>query len=114
MKTLTVYWTPFSYPSRKDYVSLLFSDPENILKTLKPSKNDNSSIYQYISCSSAKELYRNTFVLSSPIDSTVNIIKNNNNSFIDNDNDPTTGYISLWYQKSTDPFLPADPSSPTF
>ena len=35
-------------------------------------------------------------------------------SFIDNDNDPTTGYISLWYQKSTDPFLPADPSLPTF
>ena len=30
-------------------------------------------------------------------------------SFIDNANDPTPGYISLWYQKSTDPGLPAEP-----
>lgn len=29
--------------------------------------------------------------------------------FINNDNDPTPGYISLWYQKSTDPGLPAEP-----
>jgi len=85
MKTITVYWTPFSHPSRKDYVSLLFSDPENILKTLKPTKNANSPMSQYISCSSAKEIYKNTFVLSSPIDSTVNIIKNNDSTYIDND-----------------------------
>ena len=32
--------------------------------------------------------------------------------FIDNDNGPTPGYISLWYQQSTDPGLPSDPGLP--
>tara|TARA_R110000822_G_scaffold10358_11_gene39295 strand:+ start:4774 stop:8361 length:3588 start_codon:yes stop_codon:yes gene_type:complete len=36
------------------------------------------------------------------------------NSFISDNNDPTPGYISLWYQKSTDPGLPANPSLPTY
>jgi hypothetical protein len=33
----------------------------------------------------------------------------NFSDFIDNDNDPTPGYISLWYQQVTDPGLPAEP-----
>ncbi len=85
MNSAIVYWTPYSHPNKKDYANLLYSDPENILKTLKPSKNARGAGSQYISCSSAKEMYKNTFVLSSPIASTVNIIKNNNQNFIDNE-----------------------------
>jgi hypothetical protein len=32
-------------------------------------------------------------------------------SFIDNANDPTDGYISMWYQKASDPSIPPFPSS---
>jgi hypothetical protein len=32
-------------------------------------------------------------------------------SFINNSNDPTDGYISMWYQKSSDPTIPPFPSA---
>lgn len=85
MNTVTVYWTPYSHPSKIDYANLLYNDLEHVLKTLKPSKNSTQPGSQYISCSSAKEMYKNTFVLTSPIDSEVNIITKNNSCFIDND-----------------------------
>lgn len=32
-------------------------------------------------------------------------------SFIDNANNPTDGYISMWYQQASDPTIPPFPSA---
>ena len=81
MEKLIVYWSPFAIPEKITYMNLLLDKPEKLLKTLPPTKTDSA---QYISCSSAKELYNNTFVMKSPISSTVNISGSNNKYSIDN------------------------------
>ena len=89
MDTLTVYWSPFAIPEKITYINLLLDKPEKLLKTLPPTKTNGS---QYISCSSAKELYKNTFVIKSPMSSNVKISSYNNKYSVD---DPS----GIWLPK---------------
>jgi hypothetical protein len=81
MNTVTVYWSPYAIPEKMTYINLLLDKPEKLLKTLHPTKKHAA---QYIGCTSAKELYKNTFVIKSPVSSDVTISSNNNEYFIDN------------------------------
>ena len=80
MNTLTVYWSPFAIPEKVTYVNLLVEKPQRLLKTLYPTKKNSA---QYVTCTSAKELYKNTFVIKSPMSSDVRISSDGNQYFTD-------------------------------
>ena len=71
-----VYWTPWGNKDSVYRVNMLCEEPKPIIKTLPKTTKDvnfNGRFGNYKSCTSFQNLYKNTFVVNSPLSSYIKI-----------------------------------------
>lgn len=71
--TVIVYWAYFAIPERNTFASLMSNPPVPVLKTLPKLGYKDAPGRNYISCKALSNLYKNTFLVTSPIDANIYI-----------------------------------------
>lgn len=64
---IVIYWSPVSLIERQTFVNLLWDPPKTLVSVLPPGTGNSS----YRSCSAAKQQFRNTYVVTHPVDNHV-------------------------------------------
>jgi hypothetical protein len=73
---LVVYWANFGLLDRLQRTNLFVEPPVRIMQTFHKEINYDSASVSYKSCTAAKNLFQNTFVIKSPFDVNAKIIDN--------------------------------------
>ena len=73
MKTITVYWTPWSLPQRNSLMNLMWDPPTPLLKTLPGVQDLKDSSISYLACKSAQKLFKNTYTTRHPLSVTATL-----------------------------------------
>jgi len=87
MKTVTVYWTPWSLPERNFSMNLLWDPPTPLLKTLPGVQDLKNSSISYLACKSAQKLFKNTYTTSHPLSVTATLTGSIENPVIESTHD---------------------------
>lgn len=72
MESITIYWTLVSEPNRHTMMNLLWEPPKPLLTVLPPGDTANPK-GSYRLCSGAQSIFKNTYVLTHPLTSSVSV-----------------------------------------
>jgi hypothetical protein len=72
-KDIIVYWAYSPMPDKNTYVSMMMNPPTPLFKTLPKRASNKDALRNYINCRGLPNLYKNTFLITSPIDANISI-----------------------------------------
>jgi hypothetical protein len=78
-KSTIVYWAYAPVPEKNTYISMMLKNPIPLFKTL-PERSSVNARENYINCRGLPNLYKNTFLVTSPIDADISVNYTNDNT----------------------------------
>ena len=72
-KDIIVYWAYSPMPNKNTYVSMMSNPPTPLFKTLPKRASNKDALQNYINCRGLPNLYKNTFLITSPIDANLSV-----------------------------------------
>ncbi len=72
-KDIIVYWANSPMPDKNTYISMMSNPPIPLFKTLPKRASNRDALQNYINCRSLPNLYKNTFLITSPINANISI-----------------------------------------
>ena len=72
-KDIIVYWAYAPLPSKNTYASMMMNPPIPLFKTLPKRASNEDPLRNYMNCRGLPNLYKNTFLATSPINADISI-----------------------------------------
>jgi len=72
-KNIVVYWAYAPLPENNTYISLMSNPPVPLFKTLPKRASNKDAMQNYINCKGLPNLYKNTFLVTSPVNANISI-----------------------------------------